>query len=498
MPRKRQKDTRVYWKRAHQGQPRRAYADFRDFAAWGGRLEALKPEGGGPATTDPDAASVLYAKRLSELQDLKRRHPKGLEIAKTDPLDRFATYVAHHITRRQKVNGAKRASDEWIALQEQWLTSAAEYFYRQGNVTLRSIDSDAVRGWLDELRANAPTKGRPLGDATLRKYLDALGALFRRAVREGRVQANPVTNLLPEERPTAGRSNTESLEIPEAALYLEACRRWQPDLDAGAIPFLYELVATFLMTGGRESEVTGLVIGDLDLERDLLWYRPNEIRASLKTLKRSDAAIRAVPISPQLKDILLRYLNGPDAPAGPLLFPGANGPATMLTDFRKALDAAARLAGIRAGRMRTKVFRVTWVSARLQCMDNGAPISPFTVAREAGHGSLAMVQRVYGRLGKVRQRREHVEYRWEEYEAELGARLDGAGAGLSDRWLQVLAALPRAGATAKAWELAAGVPAGTFYYVRDRLVEQHLVDRDGSGRGTRFYLTPIGETTLRA
>ncbi len=46
--------------------------------------------------------------------------------------------------------------------------------------------------------------------------------------------------------------------------------------------------------------------------------------------------------------------------------------------------------------------------ARLQSLDNGHPVSPYTVQRELGHSSLDMIQRVYGRLSQFRLRTEGV------------------------------------------------------------------------------------------
>lgn len=69
------------------------------------------------------------------------------------------------------------------------------------------------------------------------------------------------------------------------------------------------------------------------------------------------------------------------------------------------------------------MFRHTYCAARLQSLDQGAPVSVFTVARELGHGGDALVKRVYGHLGQVRHRAEQVEYRVETFAAQLGARL---------------------------------------------------------------------------
>jgi len=69
------------------------------------------------------------------------------------------------------------------------------------------------------------------------------------------------------------------------------------------------------------------------------------------------------------------------------------------------------------------MFRHTYASARLQTMDHGAPVSIFTVSRELGHGSEALVKRIYGHLGTLRHRARVVEYRVEQHEKVLKAQL---------------------------------------------------------------------------
>jgi hypothetical protein len=72
----------------------------------------------------------------------------------------------------------------------------------------------------------------------------------------------------------------------------------------------------------------------------------------------------------------------------------------------------------------------THIASRLQTLDHGAPVSPFTVSRELGHGSREMVERVYGHLGVVRHRSEVVEYRVEQHAAALADRLPRVAPGL--------------------------------------------------------------------
>lgn len=93
----------------------------------------------------------------------------------------------------------------------------------------------------------------------------------------------------------------------------------------------------------------------------------------------------------------------------------------------KVLDRIAENAGFQKGELRLKEFRHTFCAARLQTLDNGAPISPFTVGRELGHGGTSLVERVYGHLGTVRHRSEHLEYRIENHQNELAERLKVLG-----------------------------------------------------------------------
>ena len=179
-------------------------------------------------------------------------------------------------------------------------------------------------------------------------------------------------------------------------------------------------MATFLLTGGREAEVLGLEVDDVSLERGTVTFRPNRWRR-LKT----KTSHRTVPLWPQLKQILRAYFPmreqmGP----GTLLFPSyRTGEEAMVTDFRKLLDAIGERAGWKGGEIRSKMFRHTYITARLQTTDHGAPVSTWTVAREVGHNSTDMIDRVYGHLGTVRHRSKVMEYRVKQHRKVLGERL---------------------------------------------------------------------------
>jgi integrase len=137
----------------------------------------------------------------------------------------------------------------------------------------------------------------------------------------------------------------------------------------------------------------------------------------------------SLPLWPQLREALEHYLA--EHPPSRLLFPSyRTGEEAMLTDFRKLLDAVAVRASWKPGEIRSKVFRHTYCAARLQTVDQGAPVSTNTLAREMGHGGETMVRKVYGHLGQVRHRSEAVEYRVEQHQERLKDRLSSLVSGL--------------------------------------------------------------------
>lgn len=82
----------------------------------------------------------------------------------------------------------------------------------------------------------------------------------------------------------------------------------------------------------------------------------------------------------------------------------------MLRDVRGAVASAVNRSGIQK-RVTPQTFRRTYAATRLQTMDHGHPVSPFTVMRELGHSSLSLIEKTYGHLLEVRHRSPVVEYR---------------------------------------------------------------------------------------
>ncbi len=397
MPRKRRRN-RLYWKSG------RAYADYRNL---GGKLEAVKPPGSKLATTDADVATALIAERVKVLESIKR----GIAIIGRGQEQPLGPYAQHHLTRKKQLAEAT----DWTLGSLQLQLERAVTFFGQDKF-LTAIDVTGVQDWATWLRGQFSGRrgNKALSDGAVRHHLNTLSNLYRRAGSERVVPPgyNPVAAW--EKKPKGKPEEARWLEPHEVALLLEACKTYRPEPDEDdykALSDLHALVSTFVLTGGRYAEVVGLAREDVSFTRRTVTIREHPWRR-LKT----ETSRRVVPLWPQLEATLRAYLDGPNGPSGPLLFPsghrrvrGADDP-TMLTDIRGALDAVAEAAGWKAGEIRTNMFRHIYCSGRLQTLDRGAPVSVYTVARELGHGGESLVKKVYGHLGDVRHRAEVVEY----------------------------------------------------------------------------------------
>jgi len=396
---KRQQRTQLYQRNG------RWYADLRVFADVGGKQEAMIPRGEKRATPDHSTAVVLLAERVKQLEAARQ----GRTLAGLARVATLKTYGEHHLARKAE---AKTVEADWITTQEVFLGRAADYF--GAGRGLHTLAVAECQQWAVHLADQG------LASGSVRHHLNALSNMFKRAAAEGYVLSgfNPVASML--EKPVGARIEAKWLDVADAALLLEAARTIRPNPRGGptrGFQYVHPLLATFLLTGGREAEILGLEVGDVSFDRETVTFRVNAHRR-LKT--RTSA--RVVPLWPQLAAILKPYVDQRVIDrGGTLLFPGKTG--EMLTDWRKVLDVVAKRAGWQAGEIRSKRFRHTYCAARLQTLDGGAPVSVFTVARELGHSSIDLVERVYSHLGTVRHRSEQVEYRVEQHEQALGDRL---------------------------------------------------------------------------
>lgn len=398
--------SRVY-RRTRNGTSR-YYLDLRDVT---GRQEPLVAKGDRYATDDPEIAAELATRRLKELRELKRREVidglKGRWGLKA--------YGVHHLAEKAR---SGRFTEKWLTQTERQLKAAGAFFGDDRDVAAVTVAD--VQGYAAHLRDVKNGRGSSLSAGSQRHYLNALSNLYRRAQAEGVVPPgyNPAAALL--DKPQAAAEEAHWLEPHDIALLLESARTL-PSTKRREHRCIYPLLATFALTGGRSAEILGLRVDDISFRHRVIHIRPNPWRR-IKTTRSE----RRVPLWPQLEEILRAYIQAGEAKGGvgDLLFTATSkGPERMISDFRKALDRVAVRAGFEEGAIRSKALRHSYTAARLQTLDQGHPVAPWTVARELGHSGTVMIERVYGHLGNVRTRREVVEFRVERHEKVLSKRL---------------------------------------------------------------------------
>jgi integrase len=419
--RKRKQAQRIYPR--HQGGTTRYWGDFRNYAAEGGKREPLIPEGQTRATDDENVAAKLYGDRVKELERKRRvLQMEGKEAFERMEADeerpRLAEYAEQHL--RQKARDGE-VTVRWLTQAQRHLTAATAFFGAEAD--LASISPQDCTRWTNHLRTVANGRSGKLSEGSVRKYLNSLSNLYARAVSDELVLRNPVAQMYT--KPTEERREAEFLEAHEAALLLESARTYKASNEAGAFKHMHALLATFLLTGGRKSEVFGLELDDVSLQHRKVYFRPNGWRR-MKTR----GSERSMPLWPQLEEILRAYLVEREADGGiegSLLFPSGRGgdEERMLDDVRKALDIIAKRAGFKAGQIRLHGLRHTYTAARIQTCDRGRPVSLYTVSRELGHRSTDMIEDRYGHLHDRTEEgcTEVVEFRIEAHKKQLKERL---------------------------------------------------------------------------
>src|SRR2546426_8001710 len=140
--------THIYWR--VRGGARRAYADLREYADVGGGREALVARGEKRATTDPATAQVLLARRLEQLDGLRR----GRALHRLAAQATLADFARTHLEAKAK---SAKVTDTWLELSQLHLERAVEYFGAERD--LASITTTDVRGWCEHLQAGGPSRG---------------------------------------------------------------------------------------------------------------------------------------------------------------------------------------------------------------------------------------------------------------------------------------------------------------------------------------------------
>jgi integrase len=251
---------------------------------------------------------------------------------------------------------------------------------------VRGITVEHVAGLLGDMRA----KGR--SEKTIAGALATLHNIMRFAIRNGWIIENPVEKLESDERPRPVRRPQRVLGRNEIARLLDAC-----------IPAHRPLIATALYTGMRQSEVLGLIWTDVNLARGSIPVRAQLSRArqgrpARRVAPKTAAALREIPLAPQLVAVLAEHrrqsaFNG----GGDWVFTTRCGtPLSQRNAQRRALGRAAHLAGLEDGSVGVRFHDLRHTFASHLIID--ICLDVVQVSRILGHASVSTTLDVYAHL----------------------------------------------------------------------------------------------------
>ena len=405
-------EARIYRKKKKKG-GHVLYGDFRDYAHVGGKQEALKPRGSRWATEDLEVAKAVAEARLRKLQELD-----ALTSAHSPDLRQLGALAPLYLEAR--ADEEDPSSEQWLSALQLHLERAIEFF--GAGIDLAALTPSRVKAYGAWLRSPEHNKGEGFADGSVHQHYCTMSSLYTWAQREEIVPAG-INRIDAARRGANGKLApvryrlTEWFEIDEVAWLLRWLRDEYKVSRSDAVSFLYEMVAVAFFTGARRKEIFLLEVGDIDFDRQQVRLGNYKVR---KTGSVGD--LRYVPLFGQLREILWAYLHGPQAPQGRLLFPGPEGKRLdNVKRQRERIPLPVRLGDHtdprnlhRDGKIQFFTWtqcRHSYCAARLQTLDQGAPVAKYTVQKEMGHGSSKMIDRVYGHLGRIRHRGEEVEYR---------------------------------------------------------------------------------------
>lgn len=289
---------------------------------------------------------------------------KGKTLA--DVIERYKKRVLPH-----RAESTQRAAVTYLAYWEKAL----------GAYGLTYITADLIEAELEKLAAAGDTRrksdesepaGKPKSRKTIKHYRDTLALLMKHAKSWGWATQNPMEGVTPITNIRDER--TRFLSDAERAVLLDACKASDNDQ-------LFNIVVFALSTGARKSEILGLTLADVDLQRGSAIFRDT---------KNGDT--RAAPLARHLRDLLTGqvakaealYAALPHAPKTRWLFPRADG--VLPIDIRTAWENARDKAGL----VDFRFHDLRHSTASYLAMKGASLVE---IAEVLGHRTLQMVRR---------------------------------------------------------------------------------------------------------
>jgi integrase len=298
---------------------------------------------------------------------------------------RFATVVGRWLVRYEALV---------LAGQRRPRTPEAHRYYLDGHLLprlgRRKVSAITVDDVCDVI-AGMRTAG--CSEKTTGNALATLHSVLRFARRYGWIVDDPIAKLEADERPRPQPRRQRVLGREEVVRLL-ACTadQYRP------------LVATALFTGMRISELLGLLWEDVDLGAGTIHVRAQLSRGhrgtpAMRVAPKTRAAVREIPVVPQLVDVLrVHRARAPNVAMSDWVFPSQVGtPLGHRNAQRRALARAAKRAGLEDGDwppLRFHDLRHTFASHLI--VDLGLDVAQ--VSRILGHAQITTTLSVYTHL----------------------------------------------------------------------------------------------------
>lgn len=219
---------------------------------------------------------------------------------------------------------------------------------------------------------------------TIQGTLSTLSGCLGHAKRRGLIPANPVSDLLRDERPTVGGDEKRVLDEAEIAAVLEkATDTFRP------------LIAVLIFGGLRHGEALGLRWQDVDFEQGFLHVRfqlsPQRELAELKT----KSGRRDVVLIPQLARTLKEHrLASRFSQPADFLFAAPDGRGRDQRSAGRGIERTLKRAGLEGQGISAHAFRHTFASLLIV----GLKLDPVAVAGQLGHSNPATTLSTYAHL----------------------------------------------------------------------------------------------------
>lgn len=237
-----------------------------------------------------------------------------------------------------------------------------------GDMYMDAMRPADVQAWVNA-KARERVKDQPkYAVDTIKGWFRVLRTLARDAVAQLDLPRDPTGRVTFPDRP--GKEEQNALTPEQTAALLEVFRLHYPQH--------FPMVATLAVTGQRFCHVSGLKWEDVDWDAGRIQVSRKAYRGHIGPVSRKKRAPRAVPMPPELAEVLKYHRRHTDSIAG-WVFPSESGQPRLSTALSKPWAAALDSAGI------TERFTIHGLRRTFNDLTRQAGADPLVIRALTGH-----------------------------------------------------------------------------------------------------------------